>query len=729
MSAEEPGSGGIRAARGLRQAPPQRTPFNPDTGPAFRHSRPSFNNASPQPHTPNAGGSHSMNSSSNPNSAYFVASNYEPRPQVPISTREVITPGNRPILFAKHRERRRALIDTQDPLRYLEVAASPGIYMRCLHGIRSGIPSEMDFALHHLVKISFERGDKYKFEGFPLLAESLIEKALEVTLLAAGKRWEVDYNSKVPSKKDNVLNGTFGTPDILSRLKKFPIIAPNDSLEDPAFSHRLLKINESVSILRNMIMLKENATFLANMPLFRDFLSVGLNVPNQPRFNEIKNNALDMAEQATRYWTTGRDDPVFISLLNCLDSPDRYHNLAALRAVNCFSMELEESNRLQSVPLSKIRILMNWTLLELDRELLGATLDFLYQYTALPENVEELLKHFQIQTTLVPRLTNLLLFDSVHVQNTHVDQEEKRGPAPNDIPPIPPDLFIELLKLAEPERSSRWLRSCFVEDDECEITQIALWQAYQSRFADSRVAGGSILPAAEFIKNVSSTFSRAQAQVINGPPPKFIIKGIRPLEVAYTLDGYPYLCCKWTDPSKPTKPCKNMYPTPTKLRDHVFGEHLKLETDSSGSWDLSKSSSSVVTCHWNKCNRFSQGGMTEDVRVVSGHVKSHLPAERDDTQPPPVPGRDILQHRICHTTEFFDTPVDEKGEAVGIAYTAVLIMRNIIRNLPKELSGPEHGNKSWNNVIFFSHRRKILETMDLNRSLRKHICDVANRID
>lgn len=582
--------------------------------------------------------------------------------------------------------------------------------------------------MHHLVKISFERGDKYKFEGFPLLAEALVEKALEVTLLATGTRWEVDYNSKGSSEKDNVLNGIAGTRDILSRLKKFPVIASDDSLEDPDFCHRLLKVNEAVSILRNMVMLRENALFLANMPLFRDFLSLGLNVPDQPRFNEMRNNTLDMAEQTTRYWDTKPDDPVFISLLNCLDSPDRYHNLTALRAINCFSMELEESNRLQSVPISKIRIVMNWTLLEMDRELLAATLDFLYQYTAVPDNIEDLLKHLQIQTSLVPRLTNLLLFDCAHVQNTHVDQEEKRGPAPVSIPTAPSDLVLELLKYPEPERSSRWLRSCFVEDDGCEITQIALWQAYQNHFADSRV-GGSMLPAAEFIKNVSSTFSNAQAQVVNGPSPKFIIKGIRPLEVAYTLDGYPYMRCKWDNPAKPNTPCGNMYPTSTKLRDHVFGEHLKLEQDDTGQWDFSKADPSALTCCWSKCNRFPRNGAAEDARVVAGHIASHLPPERDETKPPPVPGRDVLQPRVCRTTEFFDTPVDEKGEPVGIAYTAVLILRNIIRNLPKELAGPEHGDKSWNNVIFFSHRRKILETMDLNRSLRKHICDVANRID
>jgi hypothetical protein len=65
-----------------------------------------------------------MNSSSNPNSAYFVASNYEPRPNVAVSTRDVVTPGNRPIAFAKQHQAKKPSIDTQDPLRYLEVAGS-----------------------------------------------------------------------------------------------------------------------------------------------------------------------------------------------------------------------------------------------------------------------------------------------------------------------------------------------------------------------------------------------------------------------------------------------------------------------------------------------------------------------------------------------------------------------------------------------------------------------------
>ena len=78
--------------------------------------------------------------------------------------------------------------------------------------------------------------------------------------------------------------------------------------------------------------------------------------------------------------------------------------------------------------------------------------------------------------------------------------------------------------------------------------------------------------------------------------------------------------------------------------------------------------------------------------------------------------------------DYYPTPVDEKGEPVGIAYKAILILRNIIRNLPKESAGPKYGNHSWNHVIFFSQRNKILEIADLNPTLRADVFDLANEI-
>lgn len=107
-SEEIPGSGG-RATRGLRQAPPQRVLFQPETQSSrFRTqtSNPSLN--SPQPHQIHQqpqpqlrGASSSYNPSNNMESHSSAVANYEPRPQMPLTLRPVITPGNNAAEFKR----------------------------------------------------------------------------------------------------------------------------------------------------------------------------------------------------------------------------------------------------------------------------------------------------------------------------------------------------------------------------------------------------------------------------------------------------------------------------------------------------------------------------------------------------------------------------------------------------------------------------------------------------
>jgi chromatin structure-remodeling complex subunit RSC9 len=102
-SEETPGSGG-RVTRGLRQAPPQRILFQPDTQPArqTRHStsHPTHTQQHHQQHgLRGASTSHNPSSSLENMSAAFT--NFEPRPPMPLTLRPVVTPGNNPIEFAR----------------------------------------------------------------------------------------------------------------------------------------------------------------------------------------------------------------------------------------------------------------------------------------------------------------------------------------------------------------------------------------------------------------------------------------------------------------------------------------------------------------------------------------------------------------------------------------------------------------------------------------------------
>lgn len=607
------------------------------------------------------------------------------------------------------------------------------IYKRAHYGLQSGITDEIDFALYHLVQISNQRWDKFKFEGFPLLAETLMQKALDITHLCTGVRWEFEYDPRFPTDRVNVLNSLHGTRDLLDKIKKIPVNLPTDSLETEEFNHALRNIKEATLVVRNMVLLRENSFYVSRYAsgLLRDFLVILINVPNQPRLNELKNDALDIAEEVTKFMRTDAEDPLWISLVNCIDSPDRSHVMKSLWALTHFSTELDvaDGNRaMESLSKPTLQQMYYHTLLDLDKDILSGALDFWYQYTLNPDNIETLMDVINFPIVFVPRMIALLTYEARPTKRETVLQEEKVAPPPSEIPRVPAELLERLMALSEPERSSQWLRCCFVEDHECEITQIALWQAYQSRFADSRVPGGGVLPAAEFIKNVSNTFTNAQAQVINGPgsATKFIIKGIRPLETAYTFEGFPYLYCKWTDNSKPSQMCQRAFGAPQDLRAHLFADHMHLEAEGEeapGKFKLETAESPIHTCQWDSCTRFRGSGPSANTAMVAGHVSSHLPEDRPANAERPSTKRAVLQERIVRKWYYMDTPCNEKWEPIGVAYKAALVLRNIARGLPHRVA-TKHGNLSWKKTCFVSQRPKIVEVWDRNRALRKELTEL-----
>jgi chromatin structure-remodeling complex subunit RSC9 len=117
-SEEAPGSGG-RVTRGLRQAPPQRILFQPDTQSSRQTRNVSATSHAPSPqHHSNSqhqqqqprGASAFYNPTSNMENHSTAVANYEPRPQMPLTLRPVYTPGNNPIEFAR---REKVLRDAQ----------------------------------------------------------------------------------------------------------------------------------------------------------------------------------------------------------------------------------------------------------------------------------------------------------------------------------------------------------------------------------------------------------------------------------------------------------------------------------------------------------------------------------------------------------------------------------------------------------------------------------------
>jgi chromatin structure-remodeling complex subunit RSC9 len=601
----------------------------------------------------------------------------------------------------------------------------PNIYVRCLCALRSGIPAEQDYALHHLVKISMERGDKYRFEGFPGLAEALIEKVLEVSSLFYKVDWQVLYMEDGGTDSTDIINGLDGTPDILRKISTLPKLDVDDNIQTAEFSDALLQINEAALTLRNMVMLEENAYYVSEMLPLRDFLSIALSLPNLDCVVELKHYALDIAEQLTKYLHFDEIDPLYISLLAQLRDNDRGAILTALRAISRISMNLEENNLLKGVPSAVIQNIIDWTLLN-DEDLVHACLDFLYQYTAVVDNVDFLISELQVEP-LINQLVRLLMHNAKIVEKELPLGRDTRISAPAEIARLPKELLAQLLKLDEPERSSQWLRSLFEEDRDEFITQIALWQAYQACFtpavAETNV---QLLPAAEFIKNVSTTFQdKAAAQVQAGPVQKFVIKGIRRRSVPIDMKGEEYSKCLWRIYNGSA--CGEFFMSPESMYQHILKDHLGATQLEDGKFD--NTGGREYLCYWDRCHRFKTAPATKLLQIAR-HIKVHLPPKPSPAKdspdyfgPPPAkklkpsyiksPPKQAYKYQL--------TAMDERNDAAGIPLSAVLVLRNLARNLSKteaeETAMKDGAGVSWVDKLFKPVESRLFEVMAHNRSL------------
>lgn len=631
----------------LRHAPPQRVLFQPEMN--TRQTRQSTGHLN-SPHS-------YSNGNYGTSGAAMTIANYEPRPAVPSSMKPVVTPANNPEHFRqlrmKYSVNRKAV--RGQPIKGMMLPGTgfpgPNIYIRALHALRSGDPEEQAYALHHLVKISHERGDKYHFNQFPGLAEALIAKVIDVGSVYYDVKWEICYLEEEIARPD-ALNGLFGTSDLLHKIRSLETLDIKDGLLPQDVAKALGLVNEAALILRNMVMLTENAHFLSLIPSVRDMIVIALNLPHHSTVIELQHYALEIAEQLTRYWILDAQDPLYLSLLAQLETSDRGRLITALRALGRIAMDYEAANKLPGVSTKTLRSICDLLLVE-DEELRIACLDFLYLYTGFVDNVEILANETNV-AALVKQLVQLLQHNAIAYEERRSNNKSTRSSPPaQDAPRLSAAIIEQLITLDEPERSSQWLRTCFEEDPAGEITQIQLWTAYNGAFQtmlESHPEYKSLMPAKDFITNVSSTFAGASAQVITtNQQPKYTIRGIRPRSTPVDpISKKPYMRCCWHPPSKINGFADTKHSTPKiecgefatgvkAMWEHILSAHLRVPRDESGKWILEQKPNvnvengntlAITTppkyyCHWGGCEHFPKG--TESAYEVGQHVKTHLP--------------------------------------------------------------------------------------------------------
>lgn len=692
-----------------------------------------------------------MNASVLTNGASSTLASYEPPQAYPLSLKPVVTPANNPEFYRN--ERKRKLEASTGPLarKYRNIMLpgtgfiGPNIYVRAQLALQSGIPDEEQYALHHLVKISHERGDKYRFDQFPGLADALTKKVLQVTSLFYDVDWDVMYDEEFFAGDEETLNGLDGTPDVIQRLRmRMPIISDGPVLEEK-FLAQVNRITEAGLVIRNMSFQEENAAYLARLPLVRDLIAVVLHLPDHHHIIELRQYVLDIAEQILKYLDIGSQDAVYQGLLHQLGGSDRGALTAALRTISRIAMTHPAPKRLDDVPVSILQRIQEYLLIE-DEELRSACLDFLGQYTSFSDNVEHLVRSVDAKK-LARQLSRLVLFTAKeHRDHRGARRLEPEG-STSTVPRLSQSLVEPLLKLEEPERSSEWLRMCFLHDANAEMTQISLWQAYQGTFAPYHSTHPHLI-AGDFIKNVSNTFPGATAQVAGSN--KYVIRGIKARKIPVdtgvlagskaTDKGRELCCCHWSvtapvegsrDPltglvsASTTREveCAQWLKNGDDLLKHVLSFHLQLpkranaqadednaEADSRSARTSATPSNGVANgtpgrsigafigfdaadkstyrCRWGgQCGRSSSdfdGGKVSRTLLLARHIETHLPESEPSRSKHNLKPNALSTKSHAELTRLVMLE-DEKGDATGVPLRAILVLRNMARFMPKDV--------------------------------------------
>jgi len=301
--------------------------------------------------------------------------------------------------------------------------------------LRSGLQDEIDWALHELVKMSYELGDDIRLEGVLGLADALLDKILSVFKF-------------IPSSTTTTTSG---------KRKPTYLNIPGKEYD---------KILEAILVLRNAALQDENAIFLAvKIQRTKGAIERILSLPftEYPELMELRYYALDVAEAIIPYLTiSGEDDPMYIHMKQLLFSPERSSLILALKSLARMAVNDENNSLLQDIPHEASLRVQQLLLLEDDEELVNAALDFLYQFTTYKSNVHALVGKNGGMNKLVDSLVRLMGFGAkeqkvtVNVLRRMIPLEKLNA----EPPALPAEILSGLLKLNEPERCIQWFPSC-----------------------------------------------------------------------------------------------------------------------------------------------------------------------------------------------------------------------------------------------------------------------------
>ncbi|GMM35080.1 Rsc9 protein [Saccharomycopsis crataegensis] len=341
------------------------------------------------------------------------------------------------------------------------------------------------------------------------------------------------------------LDGKTGYPYLLQNVdKKIGLEMIENSVDAALVLRNLSQDGYNAYIISLNPILKQAAVKLLNCEIVKNALPIGDSYNSAIK---ILQYTIDLMESISSYISPAKkNDELFLSLMNLISQTiDRSFKISILRSLSRLMVRSKLSTKdeqfaADNVDSGLLDFVCSCLIMDTDPEIIVTGLDFLYQYI-LPggvriTNLLKTLSRTNLLITVLPRLlTHGMSLENVSVNPTATAEPLRlirrvKVPPPEVAKSLPTDLFQEINKLDEPQRATIWMRCCFKPSETSDVTQISLWKSYEGQFQKENK---KLLPAVDFIKNVTNAFANSAAMVITNSETgqrKFIIKGIEPRE-------------------------------------------------------------------------------------------------------------------------------------------------------------------------------------------------------
>ncbi|KAI0296264.1 hypothetical protein BC826DRAFT_1103989 [Russula brevipes] len=303
-----------------------------------------------------------------------------------------------------------------------------------------------------------------------------------------------------------------------------------------------------------------------------------------------------------------------------------------------------------------------------DRVLVDVCINYLYAHLSHPPMAKAFLLHPDMPSTLKLLVSQILaeqIEDSVPIE---IGGPIHTAPAQAVLiqdHELSKEELDSLIALPEPQRCYEWMKLMFVAKPEGELTQVDFWNLYKDVFVPYQDQY-HLLVASDVIKNVNVVFPQAQAMVLNGPPQKFVVRGVDRRKDDRSNDRFK---CQWNRSECDTSP----FDSASELCEHILGHISSVEDDEYG-------------CSWATCSREPLPELQLRAHVLT-HLPSAQPPSKHPTQsdtitlpssqhPHPVPNpttRPLPPHK---TTLLVKKPI---GDPPSSSLTALLCIRVIFR--------------------------------------------------